>query len=166
MFVALFYYQVVVAYFMGYERMKSMDAQCFVSSSKSHLNFMSVNAYDKDLTIETFLYNIDRLIKVCPKISYKVVECGGDYYYQALPMKEALKMALVEIKDPDRLLYTHEDISNYVQDNMNMKMPMDGPQWQLHFINGFIDPDDGVRKTLVLWKQHHSFCDGVSAMCM
>ena len=43
---------------------------------------------------------------------------------------------------------------------------MDGPQWQLHYLNGFVDPDDGVSKTLVLWKQHHSFCDGISAMCM
>ena len=99
---------------MGYKRMPSMDAQCFISSSKSHVNFMTANAYDKDLSWDTFMLNIGKLLKVCPKISYRVVECAGDYYYEELDMQEALKMSIIEITDPELKVKTHQDIANYV----------------------------------------------------
>ena len=129
LFVVIFYYQELVARIMGYKRMPSMDAQCFISSSKSHVNFMSVSAYDKDLSWDIFMHNIEKVLATMPKISYKVVECAGDYYYEALDMHEALKMAIQEIKDPEMKLKTHQDIANYCQDSINVKMPMDGPQW-------------------------------------
>ena len=59
-------------------------------------------------------------------------------------------MAIVEIKGFK--FNTHQDIENYCQDNLNLKMPMDGPQWQLHYQNDFVDPDDGKKKCLVVWK--------------
>ena len=86
-FLVIWFYQDVVAKVNGLKRMSSMDAQCFVSSSKSHVNFISVCAYDRSLNWDILMFNIDRLIKYQQKMSYKVVECGGDYYYKALPME-------------------------------------------------------------------------------
>ena len=42
-------------------------------------------------------------------------------------------------------------------------MPIDGPMWRLHIQKYHYDGKDG---TLIIFKSHHSFCDGVSVMCM
>ena len=43
-------------------------------------------------------------------------------------------------------------------------MPIDGPMWRLHVQR--YNKDDGSDGTLIIFKSHHSFCDGVSVMCM
>ena len=40
-------------------------------------------------------------------------------------------------------------------------MPLDGPQWRIWRQPKYID-EDGKVKSLVIWKSHHSFCDGIS----
>lgn len=42
-FIVIWFYQDVVAKIMGLKRMAALDAQCFVSSSKSHVNMLSVS---------------------------------------------------------------------------------------------------------------------------
>jgi NRPS condensation-like uncharacterized protein len=58
------------------------------------------------------------------------------------------------------LTHTEEDIFNFVQDNANIKVPMDGPQWRF-WAQDFED-EHGRPKTIVFWKQHHGLCDGIS----
>ena len=42
-------------------------------------------------------------------------------------------------------------------------MPLDGPLWSFKIYNCKLD---GVERSLLIWKSHHSLCDGVSLGCM
>ena len=81
-FAVVWFYQDVVAFMMGYKRMASMDAMCFISSSKAHVNYMCVTCYDQPLSRETILHNFNKMLKLLPKFQYVVEECCGDYYYR------------------------------------------------------------------------------------
>ena len=74
-------YQEVVALFCGVMAIPAMDQACFVSSSKSHVNFMNCMAYDRSMDPSIVLFNMEKAIKYLPKFHYKVVEILGDYYY-------------------------------------------------------------------------------------
>jgi len=50
----------------------------------------------------------------------------------------------------------------WVEDNLNEKIPLDGPQWRIH--GQMYTNEEGVTGMLMLWKCHHSFMDGVSSM--
>ena len=59
----------------------------------------------------------------------------------------------------------------YIRDNLNVKNPLDGPLWRI-YIQDYTPtdqddlPDELKTKGMVITKAHHSFCDGVSIMCM
>ena len=42
-------------------------------------------------------------------------------------------------------------------------MPLDGPLWSLKIYNCKID---GVERAVIMWKSHHSLCDGVALGAM
>lgn len=42
-------------------------------------------------------------------------------------------------------------------------MPLDGPLWNIKIYNTKID---GVERSAIIWKSHHSLCDGVSLGAM
>lgn len=43
-------------------------------------------------------------------------------------------------------------------------MPLDGPLWRTYLQEEYID-EDGKKKSIMIFKTHHSFCDGISLMC-
>jgi len=51
-------------------------------------------------------------------------------------------------------------MDQFVQDNVNTKLPLDGPLWRM-VCAPFIE-ENGDEHFLMIWKCHHSFCDGVS----
>ena len=67
-----------------------------------------------------------------PKMRYKIKEIFGDYYYEVMSVEETVKKAFVYPKSPDHALKCQKDIDDYVRDNMNQKVPLDGPLWRLY----------------------------------
>lgn len=110
---------------MGYAVIPGMDAATFVSSSKQNANVMNVSFYDDPPDAVVVEHNLRKLMKSCPKFTYKIVEFAGEYYYQKLhsdldvATKMALEMAMTNNKDPKTYLQTDEDIDNYCSDFMN-----------------------------------------------
>ena len=108
-------------------------------------------------------------MKFMPKFTQHIVEFGGEYYYKYLdedPEKAqaiAFEKGLVWNKDPELQLETEEDIDNWAQDNVNQKMPFDGPMWNVFCQNYTVNGKPGL---IICFKSHHSFCDGMSTMSM
>ena len=61
------------------------------------------------------------------------------------------------------MLRTQEEICLYVQDNINKKLPLDGPLWRIYLQDY---EENGEMHSIIIWKSHHSFSDGVSVMSM
>jgi hypothetical protein len=55
------------------------------------------------------------------------------------------------------------DIDNWAQDNVGKKMPLDGPMWRCYVQKYTVDGKEGC---IIIFKSHHSFCDGMSTMSM
>jgi NRPS condensation-like uncharacterized protein len=63
------------------------------------------------------------------------------------------------------VLKCQADIDEYIRDNMNVKLPLDGPLCRVYYQK--YEPEDNKEvHGLLIWKCHHCFCDGVSVMCM
>lgn len=112
---------------------------------------------------------------------YKIKEIFGDYYYEVMSREETVKKAFVYPKSPEHELKCQKDIDDYVRDNMNQKVPLDGPLWRIYMQDykpddkddNFIWPNDtnpskdpNSKKGLVIVKANHAFCDGISIMCL
>lgn len=64
-------------------------------------------------------------------MKYKIKEICGDYYYTEMSEEEAHSKAFIE-PAPDKVLRSQDDINAYIRDNLNEKMPLDGPQWRIY----------------------------------
>lgn len=156
----VFYYQNVVALIFGVVPMSIMDQGCQLSGKKSIVNFMNVMVFDRELDREVVLFSMRKIFKQDPKFFYKLVNIGGDYFYESMTEEETLKKAFLEIDDPQKTIKNQDQMDQFVQDNINVKLPVDGPLWRM-VIMKYDDPD-GKGKSIMIWKSHHSFCDGVS----
>ena len=58
-----------------------MDAATFLSTSLNNVNSLNVSYYDHPPDIPTVKYRMSVLVKTIPKLTYKIVEYAGDYYY-------------------------------------------------------------------------------------
>ena len=106
-----------------------------------------------------------------PKLRYKIKEICGDYYYEMMSVEETMQKCFLEPKSPEKVLKNQKDIDMYIRDNMNVKMPLDGPLWRCYIQEYEPDdqddlPEDMKTHAITIFKAHHSFCDGVSIMCM
>ena len=76
-------YQYVVALLFGLKVMKPMDQACFISSSKSNINFVSVSFFDGNFDEKWFEEVFKKgMIARFEKLSYRVVMKFGDLYYE------------------------------------------------------------------------------------
>ena len=106
--------------------MPPMDHQCFISSSGVHVNYMNITLYDawkEKILLDSF----DDVFKFMPKFRYKIKEIAGDYYYEEMPLEEMKQKIFVRPQSDDKVLRSQADIDQYIADNMNEKLPMDGP---------------------------------------
>lgn len=149
--------------------MPPMDQMCFLSNTKAHVNYINISLYDNE-TEEAAVRNFKKLFELMPKFQYKVKEIAGDYYYEKMSVEETFAKAFPKIKNGG-ILNSREDIDAFSRDNLNTKMPLDGPQWRMYAQNWTPTdeddlPDEHKSKGITIFKGHHSFCDGVSVMCM
>ena len=49
-----------------------------------------------------------------PKLTYKIVEIAGDYYYKAMSIEETFKKAMMVNMDPKTILKDKKDIDRYI----------------------------------------------------
>ena len=102
---------------------------------------------------------------------YKVKEIFGDYYYEEMTVEETISKVLMYPEGDDKILRNQKDVDAYIRDNLNVKMPLDGPLFRV-YVQNFEPTDqdhlpvDQRTKSLLIWKCHHSFCDGVSVTSM
>ena len=57
----------------------------------------------------------------------------GDYYYEEMSIEETCKKALLRPESPDKILKSQAEIDEYIRDNMNEKMPLDGPLVRVYY---------------------------------
>ena len=77
-------YQYIIALLMGYVVIPGMDAATFVSSSKTNANCLNISYYDQPPNPSVVEFSLRKLMNTVPKMTYKIVEFGGEYYYQPL----------------------------------------------------------------------------------
>ena len=102
-----------------------------------------------------------------PKFRYKIKVIAGEYYYEKMSMEEAIDKIFVKADSDDKLLKNQSDIDAYMRDNLNIKLPLDGPLARIYVQKYDADdqkhlPANQKSKSILIWKCHHSFCDGVS----
>ena len=74
--------------------MPPMDQGCFVSNSKSHVNYMSITGFGEAVLDEKDCDALYRhTIAAFPKLTYKVETLGGDLYYSKMSEAEAFDKA-------------------------------------------------------------------------
>lgn len=112
------------------------------------------------------------MIRDMPKFRYKIKEIFGDYYYELMTPEEAMEKIFITVGSKDREIKNQQDIDDYIRDNMNVKVPLDGPLIRI-YSQEYAPADenkdrakDEKVKSLMIWKAHHAFCDGVSVMAM
>ena len=57
----------------------------------------------------------------------------GDYYYEEMTYEEAVEKIFLKPLPEDKKVRCQRDIDNYIRDNMNEKMPLDGPLVRIYF---------------------------------
>ena len=125
--VLCYMYQIVVAKVNGVIPIPAMDQVCFISSSKSILNVMNCMCYDAKVDPTITRHNMEKVVKHMPKLTYKIVEIAGDYYYKPMSVEETFEKAMMVNMDPKTCLKDKNDVDRYIQDNIGKKMPLDGP---------------------------------------
>jgi hypothetical protein len=106
-----------------------------------------------------------------PKFRYKIKEVAGDYYYEMMSLEETYKKIFLRPESPDKVLKNQKEIDQYIRDNCNEKIPLDGPLCRIYCqkyepTDQDHLPEDQRAGTIVIFKVHHSFCDGVAACCL
>ena len=135
-----------------------MDQTVQISEDTSIVNGMNCACYDSPIDIEIIRSSMKRHFKTKPKFLYKFVEILGDYYYKEMSEDKVFELCITEMNG---VVKNSDDINHFIQDNINIKMPIDGPLWRIWFQNY---EEDGQQRSVLFWKNHHSFCDGVSIM--
>ena len=92
---------------------------------------------------------------------YKIVEVAGDFYYEEMSEEEFIRKGLIYNKEGQ--LKNQRDIDLFCQDNLNEKLPLDGPLWRSYLQTYNFN---GKEIFFIIWKSHHSFCDGISIMSL
>lgn len=165
LFFAIAIYQHVVAAFYGLKYMAPMDQQCFCSSKQTNINYMSITGIEGEHFDEAYFKNIYRTYaSKHEKFSYKIVEKFGDLYYEKMDFEQALERGCIWIDDSEKTPKTYHDLDCYIRDNINKKVPLDGPQWRA--IGMKFKDENHKTCAIQIWKCHHSFMDGVSCMAL
>lgn len=124
---ATYFYPQIVAYMVeGAIPMPPMDNQCFCSAPGVFVNFMNCTWYDSD-NMKILDDAFREVFALMPKFRYKIREIAGDLYYEEMSMEETIEKIFVGPQSEDKVLRCQDDINAYIADNMNEKVPLDGP---------------------------------------
>mmetsp|Transcript_1953 Transcript_1953/g.3388 ORF Transcript_1953/g.3388 Transcript_1953/m.3388 type:complete len:359 (-) Transcript_1953:686-1762(-) len=144
--------------------MPAMDQASFISTSKSHVNFMSVTGIEGEFSFDFVKHKVLENSRRFPKFRYKIVNKFGDLYYEEMEINDALDKAVFFETDKSKGFKSQHEVDMYIRDNMNIKMPMDGPQYRMSYY--YLTDEDGKETMVQIWKSHHCFMDGVSCMAV
>ena len=134
-FVAQAIYQHVIAAIFGLKYMAPMDQQCFCSSKQTNINYMSVTGIEGEHFDYPYFREIYRRFSLKhDKFTYKIVEKFGDLYYEKMDVDEALDKACLFIDESDKTPKTYHEVDCFIRDNINKKVPLDGPQYRSIFM--------------------------------
>ena len=90
--------------------MPPMDHQSFISTPNTFVNYMNLQTYigyDEDAVFGMFKkYIVDKE----PKFRYKLIEMGGDYYYEMMSLEETCEKIFLTPESPDKVLRNQKDI--------------------------------------------------------
>jgi hypothetical protein len=64
------------------------------------------------------------------KFANKIVEKFGDLYYEKMEVNEAVERGFSWLDYSDKTPKTYDEIDCFIRDNINKKVPLDGPQWR------------------------------------
>jgi hypothetical protein len=67
-----------------------------------------------------------------PKMRYKIKVICGDYYYEEMSVEETIQKAVIGPESEEKVLASRDDIDAFARDNLNAKLPLDGPQWRIY----------------------------------
>ena len=149
-------YQYVIAFIFGVHAMPSMDTICFMGNDKARVNFISIT------TIERYKYEgararARRYLIEKPKLRYSIERIFGDYYWKDTnDIDRALNQAFERVP---REFKDQKEIEKFVNEEINKPIPLDRPQWHIWVQENYQD-----KHTLLIYKQHHSMCDGISCI--
>ena len=107
-----------------------MDQATFIGGSKSVVNFMNCTGYDIECDPKIVKDKFIAAFDIIPKFRYKIVEFAGDYYYEMMSVEETMRKGFI-VGDNDNLK-NKDDIDKFAQDNVNQKLPLDGPLWRCY----------------------------------
>ena len=148
-------YQYVIAFIYGVHTMPAMDSLCFAGDEDIRVNVMSFAFIDR-FEFENAKERIKSFMRDKPKLRWKIVEIWGDYYWKDTTVEESIDYCFTkmpyECKD-------ERDMERLVNEQINLKMPLNKPQWFMWFQENCQD-----KYSIVLYKAHHSLSDGVSSM--
>ena len=151
-------YQHVVAHVYELHVMPSMDRNCFMSNDKAVANIISATTMSEgkpEYAREAF----GRLIDAHMKARSEVVRVFGDMYYKEIDKAVAYEKCIETL--PDGLIKNQEDLEKYVAEWLPEVFPDEMPKWKVLVQRNYLGD-----KGLVLFKAHHSFCDGISSMAV
>jgi hypothetical protein len=89
----------------------------------------------------------------------------GDLFYEEISLEESRAKGYYVEPANKRMLTCKRDIEMFIEDNMNTKLPLDGPQWRAWFLN-YKDEVDDRTNIVMIFKLHHSVSDGISCTAM
>lgn len=107
--------------------MPAMDLQTFMSDKYSNVNYINCQQYDSIDGSEIIELRLKEAMKKYPKFRYNIKKIMGDYYYEEMTYEEAVKKIFVKLDSGKDLLKNQADIDAYVRDNINKRIPIDGP---------------------------------------
>ena len=90
------------------------------------------------------------------KLRWKIVSIWGDYYWKDAPIEESIDYVFQRIP---KEVKCEKDIESIVNEDLNLEMPLNKPQWRMWYQENYQD-----KYSIVIYKAHHSLGDGVSSM--
>ena len=81
-------------------KVPGMDHQCLMSDKFAMANYMNASIQDaRCLTAAPIVCR--RVIKLYPKLRYKIVRFGGDLFYKEMSVEETIQKALIYCKSEE-----------------------------------------------------------------
>ena len=130
----VFIYQEIVARAFGLIRMPAMDQTTLISATAANINFMGVTGIEGNILNKEWYttYFRKNYVDIHPKFRCKITYRFGDCYYEEISKDEAMDRGYHFEDDPAKTLKNQTDLDCYIRDNLNTKIPLDGPQWRCY----------------------------------
>ena len=148
-------YQYLIAIVYGVHAMPTMDSLSFMGNDDTHANIISITYIEK-YDFERGREKIKKYMADKPKLRWKIVSIWGDYYWKDTTIEESIDYVFQKIP---KEVHNERDIEKVVNEDLNIEMPLNRPQWRMWYQDNYQG-----KYSLVIYKAHHSLCDGVSSM--